>query len=67
MAGERGRARAQDRVRAGQAAKAARSHRAELDALIAKVRSGRAEEGDLLKYLELTVPDGDGRLGEEAR
>ena len=35
------------------------SRRAERDALIAKVRAGRAEEGDLLKYLELTMPDSD--------
>lgn len=31
--------------------------RADLDALVAKVRSGRAEEGDLMRYLELTMPD----------
>lgn len=28
---------------------------AELKALVAKVKSGRAEEGDLLRYIELTM------------
>jgi len=31
--------------------------RADLDALVAKLKSGQAEEGDLMRYLELTMPD----------
>lgn len=31
--------------------------RADPDALVTKVKSGRAEEGDLMRYLELVMPD----------
>ena len=41
-----------DRARSREA-----KRKAELAALVTKVKFGRAEEGDLLKYLELVMPD----------
>jgi hypothetical protein len=53
---------AQGRAKAEPAREAAgdreAKRRTDLDALVAKVKSGRAEEGDLLRYIELSMAGG---------